>query len=88
MEIPHHDERAVLTYGPRTTSIRGGRFEVRHDAPRFLPGAFDAQTLNTVSVARLMNRLATVEAQTLAQVESAVKLWFDLNHHGARESDH
>ena len=35
------DERAVVTYVARTTSLRGGRFEVEHKAPRFLPGAFD-----------------------------------------------
>lgn len=76
------DERAVLSYVPRTTSMRGGRFEVRHVAPRFLPGAFDAQTINTVPVSKLMNRLATMDAHTLMQVETAVKLWLDLNHNG------
>lgn len=74
------DERAVLTYVPRTTALRGGRFEVKHDAPRFLPGAFDAQNLNTVPVAKLMKRLAVVDAHTLEQVEAAVNTWLDLKH--------
>jgi mRNA interferase MazF len=46
------DERSVVTYVPRTTSLRGGRFEVAHNAPRFLPGAFDAQNINTVPTAK------------------------------------
>lgn len=36
------DEKAVVTYVARTTQRRGGRFEVEHNAPHFLPGAFDA----------------------------------------------
>jgi mRNA interferase MazF len=41
-------ERAVLTYVPRTTSLRGTRFEVQHQARGFEPGAFDAQGLGGV----------------------------------------
>ena len=36
-------ERAVVTYVPRTTSQRGTRFEVPHQAKGFDAGAFDAQ---------------------------------------------
>jgi mRNA interferase MazF len=36
-------ERAVVTYVPRTTSVRGTRFEVLHQARGFAPGAFDAR---------------------------------------------
>ena len=73
------DERAVVTYIPRTTSLRGGRFEVRHRAPRFQPGAFDVQNINTVPVARLINPLARVDEATLDQIESALVVWLQLD---------
>ena len=41
-------ERAVVTYVPRTTSRRGTRFEVPHQARGFEAGGFDAQGLGTV----------------------------------------
>ena len=74
------NERAVVTYVPRTTSLRGGRFEVAHKAPRFLPGAFDAQNLNTVPTVKLLNFMARIDAQTLEQVEAAVSTWLALKH--------
>jgi mRNA interferase MazF len=73
------DERAVVTYVPRTTSLRGGRFEVSHQAPRFLPGAFDAQNIGTVPVAKLMKFLVQADASTLEQVEAAVGRWLGLS---------
>ena len=73
------DERAVVTYVPRTTSLRGGRFEVSHQAPRFLPGAFDAQNIGTVPTAKLMKFLVQADASTLEQVEAAVGTWLGLN---------
>ena len=36
-------ERAVITYVPRTTSVRNTRFEVAHQMRGLDPGAFDAQ---------------------------------------------
>lgn len=74
------DERAVVTYVPRTTSRRGGRFEVPHQAARFLPGAFDAQNIGTIPTAKLMKFLAQVDASTLEQVEAAVGIWLELKH--------
>ena len=44
------DEKAVVTCVARTTQQRGGRFEVAHPAPHFLPGVIDAQSLGTVPV--------------------------------------
>ena len=74
------DERAVVTYLPRTTAMLGGRFEVGHSAPRFQPGAFDAQNVNTVPTARLMHRLVSIDAHTLEQVEATVSIWLNLKH--------
>jgi mRNA-degrading endonuclease toxin of MazEF toxin-antitoxin module len=52
LSVPFRDdEKAVVTYVARTTQTRGGRFEVEHPAPQFLPGVFDAQNVGTVPVA-------------------------------------
>jgi len=46
LSVPYLDhERALITYVPRTTSLRGTRFEVPHEARGFDPGAFDAQSM-------------------------------------------
>jgi mRNA interferase MazF len=71
-------ERALVTYVPRTTSLRGGRFEVAHQAPLFKPGAFDAQNIGTVPVVRLVKPLARLHDSVLKQVESAVSAWLGL----------
>lgn len=68
-------ERALITYVPRTTSLRQSRFEVRHEARGFLPGAFDAQSIGTIPVPRLMRRIDSLDGRTLAAVEDAVRAW-------------
>ena len=69
------DEKAVVTYVARSTQMRGGRFEVKHVAPHFLPGVFDAQNLGTVPVSKLERLLTRLPADKLAEVEAAVQLW-------------
>jgi mRNA interferase MazF len=69
------DEKAVVTYVARTTQHRGGRFEVEHNAPHFLPGVFDSQNLGTVPTVKLMRRLGRLPAREFAEVETAVKRW-------------
>jgi mRNA interferase MazF len=68
-------EKAVVTYVARTTQRRGGRFEVEHTAPHFLPGVFDAQNLGTVPVAKLIRRLARLPEGKVREVETAVQQW-------------
>jgi len=76
LSVPYReDEKAVVTYVARTTQVGGGRFEVEHHAPHFLPGVFDAQNVGTVPVAKLMRLLAQLPADKLAQVETAVQCW-------------
>jgi mRNA interferase MazF len=69
------DEKAVVTYVARTTQSRGGRFEVAHAAPNFLPGVFDAQSIGTVPTVKLMRRLAVLPPAKLSEVEGAVQRW-------------
>ena len=71
-------ERALITYVPRTTSLRSTRFEVRHEGRGFLSGAFDAQSIGTVPSAKLVRHIAPLEPGTLTKVEDAVRLWLAL----------
>ena len=75
---PDVSERAVVTYVPRTTALRGTRFEVAHRAPGFEPGGFDAQGLGGIPEAKLLRRLGTADPATLRNVENAVRLWLGL----------
>ena len=76
LSVPFRDdERAVFTYVARTTALRGGRIEVKHQAALFKPGAFDAQNLGTVPGAELIKFLARSDMSTLAAIETAVRLW-------------
>lgn len=68
-------ERALVTYIPRTTSRRQSRFEVVHEARGFCPGVFDAQSIGTIPVVKLIRRIGILDPQTLRNVESAARLW-------------
>src|SRR5207302_5971521 len=69
------NEKAVVTYVARSTQRRGGRFEVEHQAPHFLPGASDAQNIGTVPIAELIRYLGRLPNDKFSQVERAVRLW-------------
>jgi mRNA interferase MazF len=71
-------ERALVTYVPRTTSLRQTRFEVEHQARGFDFGAFDAQSIGTIPVVKLVRRLASLDSQILARVEDSVRDWLAL----------
>ena len=72
-------ERAVVSYIPRTTTLRGTQFEVSHQARGLEPGAFDAQGIGSVPIVKLERRLGSVEPRVIQQVETAVKLWLKLS---------
>src|SRR5471032_22560 len=79
LSVQYEDhERALVTYVPRTTSLRDSRFEVVHEGRGFLPGAFDAQSIGTVPSVKLIRRIARLDAQVMVQVENAVRHWLDL----------
>jgi mRNA interferase MazF len=71
-------DRAVVTYVPRTTALRGTRFEVPHAARGFDAGGFDAQGIAGVPSVHLVRRVGVVDPPTLARIEMAVKGWLGL----------
>jgi mRNA interferase MazF len=75
---PIGQERSLVTFVPRTTSVRGTRFEVPHTARGFDAGAFDAQGIATVPSVKLVRRLGLIDGPTLARIESTVKHWLGL----------
>jgi mRNA interferase MazF len=71
-------ERAVVTYVPRTTSVRQTRFEVPHVMRGFETGVFDVQGIGSVPNVKLERRLGLVEPAVVQAVEAAVKIWLSL----------
>lgn len=71
-------ERALITCVPRTTSLRGTRFEIRHPARHLPEGGFECQQLITISNVKLERRLGPVDPATPAHVEQAVRAWLSL----------
>ena len=79
MSIGYDDwERAIISFVPRTTSVRGTRHEVPHHARGFDDGAFDAQGVAGAPAARLVRRLGVVDGPTLVRVENALRSWLGL----------
>lgn len=78
--VPFDDEdRALVTLVPRTTTVRGSRFEVVVDANFLRPGAFDAQNLVTIPHGKLIRRLGTLTDDQLQTVETGVRKWLGLS---------
>ena len=71
-------ERAVVTYVVRTTSLRGTRYEVRHEGRGMPPGAFDAQGVGSLPDVKLQRCLGVADSDTLKKVESTVRMWLGL----------
>ena len=72
------NERAVVTYVIRTTSVRGTQYEIQHEARGMLAGAFDAQGIASIPDVKLERRLGNVDDGTLDKVEAAVCAWLGL----------
>jgi len=75
----HDEERAIVTYVPRTTSVwEKGRFDVPHRARGMREGAFAVQLIGSIPRAKYERRIGAVTPEVLAEVEKAVKLWLGL----------
>jgi mRNA interferase MazF len=71
-------DRALYTVIPRTTALRGSRFEIRVDVPFLKAGAFLVQNPVTIPPPRLVRRLGLLNEEQLARVEAGIKDWFGL----------
>ena len=60
-------DRALVTLVPHTTSLRGSRFEVVLPVRFLRPGAFNAQSLVTIPMAKLLRALGKLTPNQLAQ---------------------
>ena len=79
LSVPAADtDRALVTIVPRTTSVRGSRFEVAIETKFLRSGAFDAQNLVTIPCPKLLRRLGALTTEQLSQVETAVRIWLGL----------
>lgn len=71
-------DRALVTVVTHTTSTPGSRFEIPIKT-RFLDiGAFDAQSLVTVSEVKFLRKLGNLQPEQLSAVEDAVRQWLKL----------
>lgn len=75
---PGDNDRALVSYVIRTTSLRGTAYEVPHLARGMKPGAFDAQGIGTTDFTRFIRRLANIDADTLMRIEERVRAWLAL----------
>jgi mRNA interferase MazF len=76
LSVEYRDnERAVVTYVIRTTSVRGTQYEVSHEARGMPTGAFDAQGIASIPDVKLERRLGVVSEEILTKVEDAVCNW-------------
>ena len=75
---PGDDDRALVSYVIRTTSIRGTAYEVPHSARGMKPGAFDAQGIGTTDFNRFIRRLANIYTTTLMRIEERLRAWLAL----------
>ena len=79
LSVDYRDnERAVVTYVLRTTSIRGTQYEVPHASRGMPEGAFDTQGIASIPDVKLERCLGVVDMETLTKVEAAVRAWLAL----------
>jgi mRNA interferase MazF len=76
---PTDQDRALVAIVPHTTSLRGTRFEATCSVPFLKAGAFDAQGVVTIPLAKLMRPLGTLKPADLAQVEVRLREWLGLH---------
>ena len=81
---PGDQDRALVTYVIRTTSVRGTAYEVEHKARGMKPGAFDAQGLGTTDRNHLIRRLGTIDVAILATIKPLVTSEPNMHFAGSR----
>lgn len=72
---PGPDDRALVSYIIRTTSLRGTAYEIIHSARGMKPGGFDCQGIGTTDKSHFMHKLGRVDDTLLAEVEARLSRW-------------
>ncbi len=75
---PGQEDRALVSYIIRTTSLRGTAYEIIHSVRGMKPGAFDCQGIGTTDKSHFMRMLGRVEAPMLAEIEIRLSAWLGL----------
>ena len=77
LSIPADDEndRVLSTLVAHTTSTRDSRFEVCTNVKFLKDGAFDAQNIITIPIAKFVRRLGVLPDDQMKEVETAVRMW-------------
>lgn len=79
LSVPlQESDRSLVTVIPHTTALRQSRFEVAVPVRFLRTGAFDAQGIVTVPMARLMNRLGMLTADQIGAIERGVCAWLGI----------
>jgi mRNA interferase MazF len=72
------EDRVLVAAVYHTTALRGSRYEVPMRVAGLEEGGFDAQSIYTVPVSRLIRRRSVLNPAQMSEVEAYVKLWLGL----------
>jgi mRNA-degrading endonuclease toxin of MazEF toxin-antitoxin module len=75
---PGPEDRALISYIIRTTSLRGTAYEIVHSARGMKPGAFDCQGIGTTDKSHFIRKLGRVDDTVLGEVEIRLSRWLGL----------
>jgi mRNA interferase MazF len=71
-DYPSDNELALLVIVPRTTAVRGSRWEFPVSLPFLRPGVFHLQQIQPVSLARLERKLGVLPPTEMARLRQAI----------------
>jgi mRNA interferase MazF len=71
------DERALVSFVPRTTQLRNSKYEVDIELSFLKTGAFDAQQIGTTSRSKFMRRLGKLTDDQMSLVMDALRNWLE-----------
>jgi mRNA interferase MazF len=72
------EDRMLVAAVYHTTALRGSRYEVPMRVSGLEEGGFDAQSIYTIPVVKLIRRRAVLNPAQLKLVEQKLKLWLGL----------
>ena len=72
------DERALVSFLPLTTRLRGSVHEISVPTKFLAAGAFDAQQIATTARVKFLRRLGILTSPEMVRVEDALRAWLQL----------